>query len=470
MIRTGYSVDVSEKDLGNEDFFGDVFGAGATSSNAGATANTGSKRKLADAQTTAIMKLESLDLDSEDEDVLILDTEGDPLLALDGIDLIEPEVEQRKPKDVLVTRTLGRVVVNTRNNVPLSTSANNEGSKDKNKWLRSVVDNNGQLRCTVSNSVDNVSNSGDTESLMADTIKGLVNTYLTKRSLVVDEAGLVSTPLHVVKKLASEHGEQIHCEGTAFSNGYHRMELFSGNLRGIGEGMTMKIARQMAAIDLLEQAQLSGPGARVPPMALLPGWLTNPAVFRDLFTLCKKKDLPRIKIESKLNYDETSGVQPTLSKWRAVCTVGDLEAVGESEEDIFARREAAKEMYQKITNVEYKDQPIAIGRSCLRLGELGGTGFQPIMSNQKKVWLLKNRVVNNKLVVREDEDDLAVYDIDELNKDLSEADLLAWQPGIGKKLKVTVRNDDDDQLSVASSSISRCVSIDGMSNAGTDWF
>ncbi|CAL8137926.1 unnamed protein product [Orchesella dallaii] len=335
---------------------------------------------------------------------------------------------------------------------------------DQNKWLRCVVSDNGQLKCTVSNTVETLSNSGETESLMADTIKELVKTYLTKRQTIIDETGLLSTPLHVVKKLATDHGEQVHCEGTLFPNGCHRMELFSGNLRGVGEGTTMKIARQMAAIDLLEQVQLSGPGIRIPAMGLLPGWLTNPAVFRDLFAVCKQKNLPRIKIESKLNFDPESGPQPNCSKWRAVCTVGHLKAVGESEEDIFARREAAKEMYQMITNMEYKDIPFAIGRACLRLGELSGTGFQPIMSNQKKVWLLKNRVVNNQLVIRDDEEDLALYNVDELKKDLNETDLRALEPSNTKKLKVTVKNvgplSEDDLLSEVSPSISRCVSVE----------
>jgi len=87
----------------------------------------------------------------------------------------------------------------------------------------------------------------------------------------------------------------------------------------------MKIAKQMAAIDLLEQVQLCGVKVHIPPMALLPGSLTNPSVFKDLFALCKSKNLSRIKIESKLNFDETGVAKPNCPKWRAVCTVADLQ-------------------------------------------------------------------------------------------------------------------------------------------------
>jgi len=117
-------------------------------------------------------------------------------------------------------------------NAPIPEISSDDEGLDRNRWIRSVVSNNGQLRCTVSNAVDNLSSSGDTESLIADTVKGLFNTYLAKRSAVIDETGLLVTPLHVVKKLAAGFTEEIHCEGTAFPNGFNRMELFSGNVRG----------------------------------------------------------------------------------------------------------------------------------------------------------------------------------------------------------------------------------------------
>jgi len=444
-------------------FFEDDFGKVA---NALSTSSASNKRKLADTQTT-MLKLENLDLDSDDEDILVLDTEGDPLLLAADID--EAGIEEGRHSQVRQSET-GRginTVLQPRNVGTEHTSNSDEEGKDK--WLRCVVNDNGKLRCIVSASSETVSNSGETESLMADSIKELVKTYLTKRDSVIDESGILATPLYVVKKLAFEHGERLHCEGSVFPNGRHRIELFSGNMRGVGEGTSTKIARQMASIDLLEQVQLSGSGVHIPPVALLPGWLTNPDVFRDLFALCRQKNLPRIKMESKLNYDEESGPQPNCSKWRAVCTVGDLETVGESEEDIFARREAAREMYQMITNVEYKDLPFAIGRSCLTSGELSSAGFQPIMSNQKKIWLLNNRVVNNQLCLREDEEDLGKYNIEELKSDLSEADLAALEPSNPKKFKITITNNNldlskDDLLSEASPSMSRCVSEERVNN------
>lgn len=49
-----------------------------------------------------------------------------------------------------------------------------------------------------------------------------------------------------------------------------------------------------------------------------------------------------------------------------------------SEAEVFARREAAKMMYQVLTDAEYKDSPYAIGQGCQAL--TGGTIKRPVMS------------------------------------------------------------------------------------------
>lgn len=62
-----------------------------------------------------------------------------------------------------------------------------------------------------------------------------------------------------------------------------------------------------------------------------------------------------------------------------VCII--LRKVGESEAEVLARREAAREMYNLLSDGEYKDAPYAIGKCCRRASELTAAGFQQVMSD-----------------------------------------------------------------------------------------
>lgn len=143
-------------------------------------------------------------------------------------------------------------------------AGDNEEYKDKPppKWLRTVGEGEGgTLQCTVANpNVDpstggegendnchmkwlctlglgeankqKCGSSAETESINADTIRGLLDVYRKRRCDVLEPGGLVSTPLHVVKKMAKQHGEGVHLETVTYPNGLSRVELFSGRVRG----------------------------------------------------------------------------------------------------------------------------------------------------------------------------------------------------------------------------------------------
>lgn len=102
---------------------------------------------------------------------------------------------------------------------------------------------------------------------------------------------------------------------------YYKCHVFPVYL-GIGEGMTKRIAAQMAAIDLLERVQLSGGAVKVPPVGFLPGWLTGNAVFGDLIALCKSKDLPPPKITCKINTTERGTLDFSVPPYHAECWIG----------------------------------------------------------------------------------------------------------------------------------------------------
>lgn len=92
----------------------------------------------------------------------------------------------------------------------------------------------------------------------------------------------------------------------------------------MGEGVTKRIAAQMAAIDILERIRLSGGTVKVPQYALVPGMLTSNRIFHDLMAVCKSKGLPPIKITCTINGDDNGKVDVMKAPpYRAQCWVGE---------------------------------------------------------------------------------------------------------------------------------------------------
>ena len=96
------------------------------------------------------------------------------------------------------------------------------------------------------------------------------------------------------------------------------------NITGMGETNRHRMAKQLAAADLLEKVKKDKGEEAVGEYGLLPGCRTSPMIYEDLRELCRLEKLASMPVYTQL----ASGIVETADLFSFRCAIGLLETVG----------------------------------------------------------------------------------------------------------------------------------------------
>ncbi|CAL8078246.1 unnamed protein product [Orchesella dallaii] len=282
-------------------------------------------------------------------------------------------------------------------------------------------------------------------ALVDSVLEDLESYYIKQRSQLLKSNGLVSTPLHALKEYAEFARETMHQEITCLPIAGRfkpliRTEMIVGRFRGVGEAYDRRASGQMAALDVLTKMKLRGSCFGVVPFGLPPGWRISPRVSDDLNKFCSLNGLQNPRFSTKSNIDDKD--KPVL---RVECFVGpNLVARVDTDVLHYGRKKAASLALERLSGNKYPREYLTFGAACLSYKDLTEIGFKPVMSAQKRVWMLQQFKQYGDGVYQYGVDKDELHGLQAHLKNL-EIQGEAYN-GLKRRIQITIPNGDSDAL------------------------
>ncbi|CAL8081559.1 unnamed protein product [Orchesella dallaii] len=285
-----------------------------------------------------------------------------------------------------------------------------------------------------------------TISIRLDPVDRLENVYKLRRDDIVAKNGFILTPLHIIKVIATKYKEPIHIEHYVLKNPtatkiIYRVDILVGNLRGVGQCTRKQLARQLAAMDLLEQIQVSEAESHkklwknLDPNGLLPGWRVDQMVYLVFKDVCKEYGFSGPVFTFKAKEHE-------LGKCKITCRIGNMVSQGESDLPWLAKKLAVKEMIEIITNEQYRLEGTLMGNHVLGFPEMRLLGFKPKISGIKRKWIKEHRIKDTQIVFSDNEPNDG--EMDDLEKQFQDESSKLMKAEVAKaNLRITVQNEGE---------------------------
>jgi len=195
------------------------------------------------------------------------------------------------------------------------------------------------------------------------------------------------SPVFMLKVL-SEEGKLFEMEAKELEVGATNINDFRAHrwrvtwthnkIEGIGEAPRKMMAKQVAALDLIEKMRGLFPDENLPQCYIPAGCLINPFVFVLLDDKCDQLGIGAVEFQHQITLTARLKKQ-----YATICYIEDQVFVGRSHEALYAKRFAAKSAYEAITGMNYPNDKIIRGVSCFTNGDIK---YNPIESEANHVY------------------------------------------------------------------------------------
>jgi len=196
----------------------------------------------------------------------------------------------------------------------------------------------------------------------------LEDNYILHRDEILQEDGFIFTPLNALRAMGKEFGQNLHFDYNEIKIGIWKVylvEVSCGIMIGRGESVRRKVAAQMAAADILQQFKQRH--VETPIYGLVPGFRINPLIFGQLLILCQILEFVK-PVYVQMPVDPLRK-PPILYSFK--CQIGQLIAIGESDNTCIAKRLSAWSMYYELSGIVIPPDRVCMGDRCTAMDRFG---------------------------------------------------------------------------------------------------